>query len=374
MDWGGVRRMIGAQFLRCLHSRMTARASDPFDISNVCIGDRFNPDHPNISRISTNTNLDLGPSHWQFRGWNPTFGDITRYKLTVWVGSGRYSDVFLAIQDDTVLCAIKLLKPVNADRVRRELKVLTEVQGQESILMLLDIVIDGKVGIPAMVTEAIQGNQPWRELFAAMTLDDCRYYLYRVLQALAHTHSRGVMHRDVKPLNILCLDPKVQVKLADWGLAEFYHPMRKYSAHVATRYYKSPEILLDYEYYDYSLDMWAVGVMLLELLTQKLHVFDGGDNDHQLDAIVEVVGGQKVLAWSAKYRVRVSRAQREKLAGVPGVPFATLIPAGRRQWRDREALDLVERLLTVDHKERITAEEALSHPFFRKIVGEGGPS
>jgi casein kinase II subunit alpha len=347
---------------------------DPFDIGNACIDNRFNPDHPYISKIYTNTNLDRGPSHWRFRGWNPIFGDISRYKITDWIGEGRYSDVFLALRDDTDLCAIKSLKPVNTDRVRRELKILTEVQGQANILQLWDIVIDGKAGIPAMVTEAIENNRPWRALFSTMNLDETRYYIYRVVQALDHTHRCGVMHRDVKPLNILCNDPKKQVKLADWGLAEFYHPMRKYSVHVATRYYKSPEILLDYEYYDYSLDMWAVGVMLLEVLTQKLHVFDGGDNDHQLDSIVEVVGGQKVIDWATKYRVKLSRSQKEKLSGVAPVPFAAMIPAGRKQFRDHDALDLIEKLLTVDHKERISAEDALRHPFFRKVIAETGDS
>jgi casein kinase II subunit alpha len=342
---------------------------DPFDIGNACINNRFNPNHPNISKIYTNTNLDLGPSHWRFRGWNPDFGDISRYKITDWIGEGRYSDVFLAVRDDRDVCAIKLLKPVNADRVRRELKILIEVQGQPNILQLYDIVIDGKAGVPAMVTEAVQDNLPWRQLFAAMSLDDVRYYVFRVVQALDHTHRRGIIHRDVKPLNILCNHPRNQVKLADWGLAEFYHPMRKYSVHVATRYYKPPEILLDYEYYDYSLDMWAVGVMLLDLLTQKLHVFDGGDNDHQLDSIVEIIGGQQILDWAAKYRVRIAKSQMDRLAGVPPVPFTSLIPGGRRQFRDRDAIDLVQRLLTVDHKERITAEEALSHPFFSPITG-----
>jgi casein kinase II subunit alpha len=341
---------------------------DPFDIANACIDGRFNPDHPNISRVYTNTNLDLGPSHWLFRGWNPTFGDISRYKITDWIGEGRYSDVFLAIRDDSDLCAIKLLKPVNTDRVRRELKILIEVQGQASILRLLDIVIDGRHGIPAMVTEAVENNRPWRALFASMSLDDARYYIHGVVQALDHTHRCGVMHRDVKPLNILCNDPRRKVTLADWGLAEFYHPLRKYSVHVATRYYKPPEILLDYEYYDYSLDMWAVGVMLLEILTQKLHVFDGGDNEHQLDSIVAVLGGSRVLEWAAKYRMKIPRERRERLAACPGTSFASMVPTVRRQFCDREALDLIEKLLAVDHKKRMTAAEALAHPFFRPIA------
>jgi casein kinase II subunit alpha len=347
-------------------------SDNPFSIANSCINHRFNPSHPYVSRIYANTNLDLGPSHWGYRDWNPTFGNIGRYDVLEWVGEGRYSDVFLALRDGVDLCAVKLLKPVNTDRVRRELKILMEVQGFPTILHLYDIVIDGKVGIPAVVTEAIQGNQPWRQLFASMTLDDARFYLYRVVQALDYTHRRGIMHRDVKPLNILCNGPRQDVRLADWGLAEFYHPMRKYSCQVATRYYKPPEILLGYEYYDYSIDMWSVGVMLLEILTQKLHVFDGRGNDRQLDVIVEVVGGQKVLDWAEKYRMRLSQTNRDKLVGVPGIPFESLIPYARSHFRDTQALDLVEHLLTVDHKDRLTAEEALGHPFFQLVRDTDG--
>jgi casein kinase II subunit alpha len=350
---------------------------DPFDMGNACIGDLFNPEHPNISRICTNVNLEMGAGHWKFRDWNPQFGDISRYKLTEWLGGGRYSDVFLAICHDKYVCAVKLLKPVNCDRVRRELKILSEVQGHPCVLRLFDIVIDGKVGIPAMITEAIEGNALWRSLLLTMSLTDCRFYIYRLLQALAHTHRRGVMHRDVKPLNILCSDPRTVVKLADWGLAEFYHPMRRYSVHVGTRYYKSPEILFDYEYYDYAIDVWAVGVVLLEILTQKLHVFDGADADHQLNAVVEVLGGREMVAWADTYRIKLAPPRRQKLRAAEGIPVENLIPFGRRKFRDKDALDLVGRMLCIDHKERITAEQALAHPFFalvRDADGAGAPS
>jgi casein kinase II subunit alpha len=340
---------------------------DAFDVGRACVGDRFNPEHPNISSVHTNTNLDLGPAHWDFRTWNPAFGDIARYRLTEWVGSGRYSDVFLAVADGASPCAVKILKPVNADRVRRELKVLAEVQGDPCVLRLLDVVIDGRGGIPAMVTEAVAGNLPWRDLFAAMGVDDARFYVHRVLRALAHAHRRGVIHRDVKPLNVLCADPRRVVRLADWGLAEFYHPLRRYSVHVATRYYKAPELLMDYDLYDYSMDVWAAGTMLLEILSQRLHVFDGADNDRQIDAIAEVVGGAPMLAWAEKYRVRLAPALRERLAAARGVPLETLIPYSRRKFRNKHALDLARRMLTVDHKERITAEQALAHPFFRAV-------
>ena len=341
-------------------------SSDPFDISNACIEGKFNPNHPNISKVYANINLEKGPDHWRFRGWNPNFGEISRYTIQEWVGDGRYSDVFFGFQDDTNKCAIKMLKPVNVDRVRREMKILSVIQGHPNILNLMDIVIDPVEGIPAMVTEYIS-NSAWRTLFSTMDLDDCKFYLYRILQALDHTHKLGIMHRDVKPLNILCDSPRGRVVLADWGLAEFYHPMRKYSIHVATRYYKSPEILLDYEYYDYSLDIWSVGVILLEILTLKLHVFDGGDNEHQIDSIAEVIGGKPILDWAKKYRIRLGKREKEHFSSIKGVSFESLISFSRRKFRDPEALDLLKKMLEVDHKLRITAEDALNHPFFNMV-------
>jgi casein kinase II subunit alpha len=107
--------------------------------------------------------------------------------------------------------------------------------------------------------------------------------------------------------------------------------------------------------------------MLLEILTQKLHVFDGHRGDRQLDAVAEVVGGRKLLDWAQKYRVALSDATQAKLARVPGITFDGLIPYQRSHFRDVEALDLVEKMLAVDHKERISAEEALEHPFFEIV-------
>lgn len=347
-------------------SENESKRIDPFDISNACIEGRFNPNHPNISRVYTNVNLDRGEIHWSFRSWNPTFGNIHRYSLVEWVGDGRYSDVFTCLQDNYTKCAVKLLKPVNPDRVRRELKVLTEIQGHPNVLKLLDIVIDPKNGIPAMITEFVPCT-PWRVLFQNFDLTDISFYLYRICQALDHTHSCGIMHRDVKPLNILCEDPKKLVILADWGLAEFYHPMRKYVTHVATRYYKAPEILLGYEYYDYSIDMWAVGVMLLEMLTLKIHIFDGLNNEHQIDSIAEIIGGKPILEWADKYRVVIPNEKKLRLSQYPGKLFSSLIPPSRHQFHDSKALDLLERLLTVDQKQRISAAEALLHPFFEQI-------
>ncbi len=74
------------------------------------------------------------------------------------------------------------------------------------------------------------------------------------------------MHRDVKPQNIIINPNKKMLKLIDWGLAEFYHSGQDYNVRVASRYFKGPELLVDYNYYDYSLDIWSAGAMFASMV------------------------------------------------------------------------------------------------------------
>ena len=84
----------------------------------------------------------------------------------------------------------------------------------------------------------------------------------------------------------LCLSrtrfESLQLRLIDWGLAEFYHPNQEYNVRVASRYFKGPELLVDYQYYDYSLDMWSLGCMLASIIFRKEPFFHGHDNYDQV--------------------------------------------------------------------------------------------
>jgi casein kinase II subunit alpha len=77
------------------------------------------------------------------------------------------------------------------------------------------------------------------------------------------------MHRDVKPQNIIVNPAKKILKLIDWGLAEFYHMGQDYNVRVASRYFKGPELLVDYNYYDYSLDIWSTGAMFASMVMPR---------------------------------------------------------------------------------------------------------
>jgi casein kinase II subunit alpha len=102
-------------------------------------------------------------------------------------------------------------------------------------------------------------EENFKEISQNLSDYECRYYLYQLLKALDFCHSQGIIHRDVKPRNIV-VDPERKVlKLIDWGLSEYYLPNFEYNVRVASRPYKGPELLVNYKKYDYSLDIWSTG-------------------------------------------------------------------------------------------------------------------
>jgi len=97
--------------------------------------------------------------------------------------------------------------------------------------------------------------------------------MYKILEGLEFCHSMGIMHRDIKPHNIMIDHNSKKLRIIDWGLAEFYHPKQDYNCRVASRYFKGPELLLGYRFYDYSLDIWSLGCMLAGIVNKFLKYF-----------------------------------------------------------------------------------------------------
>lgn len=105
----------------------------------------------------------------------------------------------------------------------------------------------------------------------SFTDQEIRLYIYKILEGLNYCHSMGIMHRDIKPQNVLIDQKKQILKIVDWGLADYYLPNKEYNVRVASRYYKGPELLTNNKFYDYSLDIWSLGCMFAGMVPKQSH-------------------------------------------------------------------------------------------------------
>ena len=272
---------------------------------------------------------------------------------------------------------IKILKPIKKKKRKREIKILQNLKNGPNIVKLLDIVRDPASKSPCIITEWID-NTDFKKLFPTFTDEDIRYYIYQVLIALDYCHSMGIMHRDVKPHNLIINHKKKELRLIDWGLGEFYLPEQEYNVRVASRYFKGPELLVDNVYYHYSLDMWSLGCIMAGLIFKKEPFFQGHDNYDQLVKIAKVLGTDELYKYVEKYDLTLDKNYNGILGNYPKKPWSKFINNENKNLCPPEALDLLSKMLVYDHAERITPKEAMNHPYFaelkQKIEKEGNPS
>ncbi|KAG6815858.1 hypothetical protein H0H87_010714 [Tephrocybe sp. NHM501043] len=311
------------------------------------------------------------------------WGSQDQYEIVRKVGRGKYSEVshkfifylnnlrdisfFKVFEGVNVVtedkCIIKVLKPVKKKKIKREIKILQNLAGGPNVVSLLDVVRDPASKIPSLITEYVH-NVDFKVLYPRFTDLDVRFYMLELLKALDFCHSKGIMHRDVKPHNVMIDHDKRKLRLIDWGLAEFYHPKTEYNVRVASRYFKGPELLVDFQEYDYSLDMWSYGCMFASMIFRKEPFFHGHDNYDQLVKITKVLGTDELFAYLEKYHIRLDPQYNELMGRYPRKPWSRFITSENQRYISNEAIDFLDKLLRYDHQERLTAREAQTQPYF----------
>ncbi len=132
--------------------------------------------------------------------------------------------------------------------------------------------------------------------------------------------------------------------MIDWGLAEFYHPGREYNVRVASRYFKGPELLVDLQDYDYSLDIWSLGCMTASLVLRKEPFFHGHDNYDQLTRIAKVLGTDALHAYLEKYGITLDGHFDDLTSqSYPAKPLSKFVNAENAHLATPEALDFLEK-------------------------------
>jgi cyclin-dependent kinase 6 len=186
--------------------------------------------------------------------------------------------------------------------------------------------------------------------------------MHQLLSGVATVHNTGMIHRDIKPQNIL-VSQSGQLKISDFGLARLYRPGTALTTEVVTQWYRAPEVLLMANY-TRAIDIWSVGCIFVQLYTLR-PLFPGQSERQQLDLIFEVLSTPKQEDWPEG-----SCIQWKSFEHYDGIPWDRIV-----KHASPEAYQLIESLLRFRDADRPMANEALQHPYFiGRVEGEVPPS
>lgn len=286
-----------------------------------------------------------------------------RYKELSPIGTGAYGTVCAALDTlhGTMVALKKLARPfqttVHAKRTYRELRYLQHMK-HENVVGLLDVFT------PAPSYEDFQDVYLVTHLMGAdltniirqqaLSDEHVQFLVYQILRGLKYVHSAGIVHRDLKPSNV-AVNEDCELRILDFGLARATD--NEMTGYVATRYWRAPEIMLNWMHYNKQVDIWSVGCIMAELLTGQV-LFPGNDHIDQLTRILQVCGTP-------------DREFLEKITSDTAVTFIQSMPTFPRknfleffQGANPQAVAVLDKMLVLDPDRRITAEEALPHPYF----------
>jgi len=276
----------------------------------------------------------------------------------VWKVRDKHTDDIVALKK--IFGAFQ--NATDAQRTFREIIFLQELTDHENIITLVDVFKADNDKDIYLVFEFMETDL--HAVIRANILEDIhkQFIIYQLLKAIKYMHSAQVIHRDMKPSNLL-LNSECLVKVADFGLARSVdfkdkepgrHPVL--TDYVATRWYRAPEILLGSTTYTKGVDMWSIGCILGELLGGK-PMFPGTSTMNQLDRIIEVTGRptkEDIDAIQSEF----AGTMLDSLPDVEPRSLQSLYPNA-----SEEALDLLQKLLMFNPDKRITAEGSLEHPY-----------
>jgi len=280
------------------------------------------------------------------------------------VGSGAYGQVCSAVdkRSGNQVAIKKLSRPfqsvMHAKRAYREIRLLRHMK-HENVISLIDTFTPqtslGNFEDVYLVTSLMGADLNNIMKVQHLTDEHVQFLIYQLLRGLKYIHSAAIIHRDLKPSN-LAVNENCELKILDFGLARLAAD-DSMTGYVATRWYRAPEIMLNWMQYDEQVDVWSVGCIMAELLSGKA-LFPGNDHIDQLSKIMQLVGKpsdeflNKIISDNARNYIK-------SMPNFTRKDFKEWFPNATP-----EALDVLGKMLSLDPSERFSCTQCLEHPYF----------
>ncbi|GCE99127.1 mitogen-activated protein kinase smk1 [Zygosaccharomyces mellis] len=308
------------------------------------------------------------------------FSMPARYELIHILGKGSYGTVCSVKDKQTpgapYSIAVKKItnifyREILLKRAIRELKFMNYFKGHKNIVSLINLeIVTEKPYDGVYCYQELIDYDLAKVIHSSVQLSEfhVKHFFYQILCGLKYIHSADVIHRDLKPGNILC-SLNGCLKICDFGLArgvapqyfttrESYHDITNY---VATRWYRAPELILSHKSYNKAIDLWSAGCILAEFYGRK-PVFMGKDSVHQIYEITKILGSPSrelliqygsLKAWNMCTN---TTPMCKKVLWSDVYPFAS-----------SDALELISLLVQWEADQRLTVEEAIEHDFLQEV-------
>jgi serine/threonine protein kinase len=298
-----------------------------------------------------------------------SFGNSV-YTFKETLGKGTYGTVVKAVNTKTKEeIAIKKIKlDVETEGIPatalREIAILKHYQHPNVVKLYHLNLSDKKI---LLCLEFIQYDLKkfWDKEFPiskSVNIEIIKSIMYQILKGIDFLHSKKILHRDLKPQNVL-IDNNLRVRIADFGLSRTYTiPIKQYTREVLTLWYRSPELILGAEFYSTGIDIWSIGCIFAELFLRK-PLFQGDSEIKQLFLIYEHLGSpteETLPGYKTFPHYNAQFPYWDKGIGLAEKLKSTCASS--------EAIDLMMNMLNYNPTKRISCKEALKHPFFSSVI------
>lgn len=303
-----------------------------------------------------------------------SFTVYKEYEDPKFIGKGAYGAVCSVTHRKTgdrmaikKILDVQEMDNIDAMRMLREVKILRHVRGHPQMVCLEQVVpplgqtTGAKIDEIYLICEYMPRDLGRTIRLGILKDEMIPKILYGILKGIDYLHQCGIMHRDMKPRNIL-IDDEANVRIADFGLAigaaGKTHQLINY---VVTRWYRAPELLLECKVYDKAIDIWSIGCILGEMLARR-PLFRGNNAKEQLKLILSVLGKptEEDLEFvdKKKYKnVLLQMKDQEPKEWVDILPKATI-----------QGIDLLEQFLCFSPTKRCSVEDAMNHPYLSMVA------
>lgn len=277
------------------------------------------------------------------------------------IGEGTYGVVYKAREKTTgKLVALKKIRPESENEgipatTIREILLLKNLKHSTIINMMEVIHSEDKMYLvfEYVETDLKQLIEMYGKRKRRFDPEVVRKMAFQICTAVSFCHAKSILHRDLKPQNIL-VDEHFNIKLGDFGLGRAASiPLRHYTSQIVTLWYRPPELLLGYEYYDTSVDVWSLACIIAEMKT-LVPIFMGDSEIDQLYQIYRILGVPTNSVWEGVEQLPNYGREMPK---VKPVGLGAVL-------KDKALEQMIEKMLVFNPLQRITAAEALEDPFF----------